>query len=224
MRAAAMLAAVVLMATASSKPLALRIDVQRSSLDLLDSLSIGLVVDNVSGSSRTLQFPQPIEYVIEVQDAGRTIWSSLPASPAPQATFKPHDRNFAPGATPLVFYAWNQVARGGWSPTPGTYVLKARLLNAGTQPMATARVRFVAPLAISAVAALPPNELVTVAGRLDDSRQTLGDGHDSIRLTRRIPSAPVDTKIVVRGSSIAQRDGSRDFAVLRWAVLGPPRE
>lgn len=219
-----MLAALVLVAATSATPLTLRIHVQRSSLDLLDSLSIGLVVDNGSGSSRMLQFPQPIEYAIEVQDGGRTIWSSLPPSPAPEAAFKPHDRSFAPGSTPLVFYAWNQVARGGWSPTAGTYVVKARLLDAGTQPTATTRVRFVAPLAISAVAALPPNELVTVAGHLDGSRQVLGDAHDTIRLTRRIPSAPVDTEIVVRGSSIAQRDGSREFAVLRWAVLGPARE
>jgi hypothetical protein len=207
---------------AGSGPIGLELKLQRSSFDLLDSLDIALVVRNAAPAAQTLQFSEPAEYAITIQRDGTTLWGT--PTPPPGVAFSAHRRSFAPGLTTLVVYAWNELARGGWSPMPGSYTLRARLLCDGVQPEASARVVFVPPLPTSALAALPAGDEATFAGKLDATRERLSDASGSISLTRRLALAPVGKTIVVRGAVSVRSDGSRSLEVERWVLLGPPGE
>ncbi|MBV8154584.1 MAG: hypothetical protein JOY98_09195 [Candidatus Eremiobacteraeota bacterium] len=202
--------------------LALRIVVQRTSLDLLDSLPVAITVQNSGPAPVTARFPQPAEYRLDLTDgSGTVVWTSQ-AAPTPGASFPVHERRFAPGVSTLVVYAWNQLASGGWSPLAGTYLLKARLLSTGDQPEKSVTVRFVAPLSPGSIAELKAGEVYTIAGMLDASGLQIADARGSARLSHRLMGAPNDATLVARGHVVAGADGTRSFFVERWARLGPP--
>lgn len=203
----------------SAPPLALSLQTQRTSFDLLDSLPIEVVVHNASPSIQTLTFPQPTEYAIEVLRDGNVVWTSVPPSPPPTATISEHRRDFTPGATPLVVYDWNEVLRDGNSPVAGAYTVRARLLGGKFQPAATMRVIFAPPLPPGALASLKLGEEVTIAGELDSTHEVLGDDRGSARLSRRLLAAPAGVEIAVRGYASARLDGTRTFTFERWAPL-----
>jgi hypothetical protein len=70
------------------------------------------------------------------------------------------------------------------------------------------------------VATLPLDQVVTIAGTLDPTRGIISDERGSATLARRIVNAQPGIPIVVRGHAIDHPDGTRTFAVSRWAPLG----
>jgi hypothetical protein len=82
--------------------------------------------------------------------------------------------------------------------------------------------KFIAPLPTTALSKLKPSEEVTLAGRLDATRQILTDENGSVVLTRRLLPAPADFPVVIRGFPTDHPDGSRTFTFERWAPLGAP--
>ena len=192
----------------------------RTSYDLLDSLPISVVAHNPGSSMRLVTFPGPDEYQIEVFQDGNPIYSYPP--PRPGATFPPHQRAFTPGPTTIVTNAWNELTSGGWSPKPGTYKIRARVLTAGPSPEASLEVTFGAPLPPGALPALHAGEQVTLLGELDPTKFVLTDPHGSALLAHKLLTAPAGFPIVVRGYAADHPDGTRAFTVVRWAPYGGP--
>lgn len=201
-------------------PPGLSIQVARTSLDLLDTLSVGVILDNPGRKPTTLRFPQPGEYTIEVLRGSSVVWSSSPKPIESEARYPIHTHEVLPGAQRLATYVWNELASDGSSPLPGEYTIRVRLNTVGAQPTAITKVRFAHPTPISALDALKLGDEITLAGHLDASQRVLTDPTGSTTLTRRIRSSTSDT-IVVRGYIAAGRDGKRYLAITRWA---PERE
>jgi hypothetical protein len=200
--------------------LSVKLVVQRSSLDLLDSLPIAVVVQNSAATPQTIRFTRPVEYSIELRRSnGDVVWSSTRTSPSNEPPFPPHARTFAPGLTTLAVYDWNELLPDGTSPAPGTYVLGVRLATEKPFSESLERVTFAPPVSPSSLGALRTGEDFTLAGTLDAERAVLSDDRGSATLSRRLLGAPADRTVLVRGSAIVKAGGSRVFYVERWAVL-----
>lgn len=200
--------------------LSVKLVVQRSSLDLLDSLPIAVVVQNSGSTPQTLRFAQPAEYAIELRAAdGATIWSTprsgMPAAPG----FPAHARTFAPGSTTLAIYDWNQLLADGTSPPAGSYTLRARLTSDKLLAESSVRVTFAPPISPSSLGALRLGEEFTLTGTLDAEKAVLSDPRGSATLSRRLLAAPAGTPILVRGFAAVLAGGARVFSVERWAVV-----
>lgn len=227
-RAFSLLAAVLLFGvTAHAKPhsaprVGLSVHVMRNSLDLLDTLAIGVVLDNPSSSPIAMRFALPAEYAIDVLLGDTLVWSTMPQGATSAIHFPSHLRTVLPGTNTLAVYDWNEIARNGTSPKPGEYTIRVRLLQNGTQPVATTHVRFVAPTPISAIAKLPIGDAITIAGRLDPTREIVTDSTGSTILPRRLIGAPLDATVAMRGFITATRAGGRYLLVQRWAPFSVP--
>jgi hypothetical protein len=202
-------------------PIGVSVQTQRTSFDLLDTLAIEVIAHNPSPAIRQIEFAQPSEYEIDIARDGRVIWTSLPPSPPPNVTFAPHQRPLVTGSTPLIIYDWNELTHDGWSPLPGTYTVRVKLLDA-SKATASIDVKFMQPLPTSVLDKLKPGEAVTIAGTLDATREILTDANGSIRLSRRLSLAPAGVPIVVRGFPTEHPDGSRTLTFQRWASYGGP--
>ncbi|HZY98518.1 MAG TPA: hypothetical protein VFE36_03010 [Candidatus Baltobacteraceae bacterium] len=199
--------------------LSVKLVVQRSSLDLLDTLPIAVVLQNSAGTSQTVRFTQPVEYAIELRAPdGSVIWSSAVAPPPRQPAFPAHARTFAPGSTTLAVYDWNELLRDGTSPQAGNYTLRVRLATEKPQAENTVRVTFARPLSPSSLAALKIGEEYTLAGTLDAQRAILNDERGSATLALSLFAAPAAVPVFVRGYAVV-KNGTRVFNVERWATL-----
>lgn len=199
--------------------LTVKLILQRTSLDLLDSVPIGVTVQNGGAAATTARFEQPTEYRLDLTtDDGTVLWSSPSTAPA-ASVFPVHARVFSPGATTMAVYVWNGLMTGGFCPPKGSYVLRVRLLTQGTQPESSVRVRFIAPLSPSSISALRLGEAYTISGNLDPGGATIFDERGAANLTRRLVGAPLVVPLVVRGFIALAPDGKRAFAVERWAEL-----
>jgi len=197
--------------------------VERSSLDLLDSLPIAVVVQNSTAVPQTVRFVRPIEYALELRSStGTVLWSSATRASPSGPAIAPHSRTFAPGATTLAVYDWNELLEDGASPAPGTYALSVRLATEKSLPSSSVRVSFASPISPSSLAALPTGEDVTLSGALDTQRAVLSDSRGSATLARRLVAAPLDTPVLVRGFVVAKPDGTRVFNPERWATASAP--
>jgi hypothetical protein len=214
--------AVTVAATTAAPSVTVSAHVQRTSLDLLDSLPIAVVVQNATRTISTLRFRQPAEYAVEVAEGDTVLWSSLPPSPPPGVSYPVHQRQFGPGATTLAVFDWNEQARGGWSPLAGKYEIRVRLLSEESTTPVSVRVAFAPPLSPSSLANLKPDEAYTLAGTLSPSLDVLSDDRGSARLGRKILGAIPGTRLVVRGSAVTHPDGTRTFFWQRWAPYGAP--
>ena len=200
--------------------LSVKLVVQRSSLDLLDTLPIAVVVQNSSSTPQTLRFLAPAEYAIELHAPGGALVWSTPAAAAPNApAFPAHTRTFAPGSTTLAVYDWNQLLADGMSPPPGTYALRVRIASDGPLAESSTRVTFAPPISPSSVSALRAGQDFTLAGTLDAQHAVLSDARGSATLSHRLLAAPAGVPILVRGFVAVLPGGSRVFNVERWAVL-----
>jgi hypothetical protein len=200
--------------------LTLTIQLQRSSLDLLDGVGIEVAAHNGSGAPVTVRFAGPAEYEIDVLREGRVIWHSSNLQP-PGITFPIHTRTFLPGPTVLVIYAWNDLTEDGFVPAPGSYTIVARMLGQGVRPQAQTRLEFVAPLSISALAQIKEGVPVTVWGRLDPAKPLLTDDTGSTKLSRRPSASNGASFVAIRGYVTLAPDRSRLLTVTRWAPLLP---
>jgi len=195
----------------------LSLQLQQTSFDLLDAVSIALAAHNGSNTPAIVKFSKPAEYEIEVLRGSDVIWTNQTVAPE-STTFPIHMHKFVPGPSVLVVYIWNGVERNGTVPGPGTYVVRARLLGEGVTPEATAKVRFTDPFPVNGLDKTKIGELVTIAGTLDATKQILSDPSGAVTLAKRLPTAP-DGTIAVRGY-LLRRVGRPDvFYVQRWAPM-----
>jgi len=209
-----LLAACLVVALLGVAPSAPRVElyVARATFDPLDAIDVTVRVFNDRKTPVVMRFGQTAEYGLAISRGGLDRWTS-PATAVGAA----HARTFPRGYTTLVTYEWDGVLIDGTAPAPGTYVLRGTLLATGAQPNAAVRIRIDAPLPISALAKTG-TQVVTVAGTLDPIGMTLRDATGSIRLARRIANVAPGTTVDVRGSLALQPDGSRAFAIERWAA------
>ena len=200
--------------------LSVKLVVQRSSLDLLDSLPIAVVVQNASPATQSLRFIQPAEYAIQLRGVNGSVMWSTPPAPAPNApAFPAHARVFAPGATTLAVYDWNELLADGTSPPAGVYTLHARLVTDKPLTESTVRVTFAPPISPSSLGSLRAGEEFTLAGTLDERHAILSDRRGSATLSQRLLAAPAGVPILLRGFATALPGGGRVFTVERWALL-----
>ncbi len=197
--------------------LTLSLQLQQTSFDLLDGVSIEIAAHNNSIAPQVVTFARPAEYEIQVLRGNSVIWTNETASP-PGATFPVHTRQFVPGPTVLVVYIWNAIESDGSTPGPGEYSVRARLLGIGITPEASATVHFIAPLPIASLEKLKVGDTVTIAGTLDAQKGTLTDASGAVVLARRLIAAPA-TPVAIRGYLIRRPDRSHVFFVQRWAPL-----
>jgi hypothetical protein len=195
----------------------LSLQLQQTSFDLLDGVSIALAMHNSAGAPAIVKFLQPAEYQIQVLHGSDVIWTTQTVNPE-NTTFPVHTHRFVSGPSVLVVYIWNALEANGTSPSPGTYTVRARLMGEGVTPEATAKVRFAEPFPASGLGTLKANDVVTIAGTLDATKQILTDSSGSVTLAKRLLTAP-DGTIAVRGY-LLRRVGRPDvFYVQRWAPM-----
>ncbi|MEO9169935.1 MAG: hypothetical protein ABI282_00755 [Candidatus Baltobacteraceae bacterium] len=200
----------------------LSLQVQRATLDLLDGLNIEIAAHNSAGIPVDVRFTEPLEYAIDVLHGADVVWTSTPATPSQPTSVPPHTKRLLPGPSVLAIYIWNEETKDNASVAPGDYVVRVRLLGDGITPQATVNVHFISPTPISALGALHLGDALTIAGRFDPVAQTLTDTTGNVKLTKRLPTAPTDEPIAVRGYSIALPDRTRAFFVERWARIAKP--
>jgi hypothetical protein len=194
----------------------LSLQLQQTSFDLLDGVSIALAAHNSAAAPAIVKFPQPSEYQIQVLHGSTVIWTTQTVAPE-NTSFPVHTHRFVSGPSVLVVYIWNALDANGSSPSPGIYTVRARLLGAGVTPEATAKVRFAEPFPASGLGTLKTDDVVTIAGTLDATKQILTDSSGSVTLAKRLPGA--DGTIAVRGY-LLHRVGRPDvFYVQRWAPM-----
>lgn len=219
LRLPALVAALALLGLAPQPPLALSLRFTRTSFDLLDPVGIQLIVDNPSDRRRDVAFASPNEYFIAIYRGKKELWHSARVSTAHGTPIGgTHARNIAPGASVFVTYVWNALAADGTSPAQGHYRVVAEFEGIGVRLRAVRTLRFIAPLAPSAVAALPVGSVATIAGTLDADRDSLSAAGHSLQLSRIVRGIAAGRCIVVRGQVTSLR-GVRGFAVSRSAPL-----
>ena len=197
--------------------LTLSLQLQQNSFDLLDGVSIEIATHNSASTPMSVTFQHPAEYEIDVLRGDTVIWSNSTSAPL-GATFPPHTRGFRPGPSVLVVYIWNAITSDGTTPVPGTYTVRAHLLGEGVTPTASASFHFINPVPVAAVDKLKVGDTVTIAGMLDASKGFLTDASGTLRLGRRLLTAP-NALIAVRGYLVLEPDRTYAFFVQRWAPL-----
>jgi len=196
---------------ATSATPGLQLHVARATFDPLDAIDVTVRVFNGRSAPIVIRFGQTAEYRLAISRDGADRWSSLATTGG-----TPHARTFPRGYTTLVTYEWNGTLADGSAPASGDYLLHGTLLAEGAQAGDAVRIRIVAPLPISALAKTG-TQIVTVAGTLDAIGMTLRDATGDVKLTRRIPNVAPGTVVDVRGSLAIQPDGTKAFAIERWA-------
>lgn len=196
--------------------LSLSLQLVRTSFDLLDGVSVEVVVHNDGKRPVSANFPGPSEYELDLQRSSGTVWTSL-VPPPPGAHFPTHARVFMPGPTVLAVYVWNGIASDGTVPAPGTYALRGKLLDT-TPSEATAKVRFISPVPVQAIAKLKEGDVVTIAGSLDDTKLHLTDASGTVTLMRPLKTATNGT-VVIRGYLTERPDHTHAFFIQRWGMM-----
>ncbi len=197
--------------------LTLSLQLQQTSFDLLDGVSIALAVHNSASAPSIVKFSKPAEYEIQVLHGSDVIWANQTVAPE-NASFPVHTHRFVSGPSVLVVYIWNAVKASGASPGPGLYTVRARLLGEGVTPEATAKLRFTDPFPASGLGTLKTGDIVTIAGTLDATKQILTDSSGTVTLAKRLLTAP-DSTIAVRGYLLHRVGRSDVFYVQRWAPM-----
>lgn len=205
----------------ASGPLALHIDVQRTSLDLLDPVSFVIVVINRSKRPVVGEFPTAALYDIAVMKGNRDVWRWSSAHASAQVR---HPFTFAPGRTVLGTYIWDSLASTR-SLDAGEYRASVALSDATYHPSADVLLRFAPPLPIAALAKIPLNAEVTIAGTLrpHDTAFDLVDPSGTIRLSKRIAMQAPGGAFVVRGF-LTRSSGETVLNIDRWARAGGSAE
>ncbi len=211
----ALLAAAVLLG--ASGPISIRVNLNRSSYDLLGGLAITISVDNRTSGPLLARFPTSNLYDIQVLSRKTVVWDYAAAN---HAVVIAHTREIAPHLTTLGTYVWNETV-GGRSVAPGVYTLRVRLLDERYAASERVVVRFAPPLPIAALSHFAGKDQVTTAGSVVAKGTSLRDGSGSIALSRRLPAAPQDRSVVVRGYVVRLRSGALLLEVMRSAPFAP---
>ncbi len=194
----------------------LSLQLQRTTYDLLDALSIEVAAHNTGKAPVSVRFPAPPEYRIDVLHNGNVIWSSMTAATA--TAIPPHAKLLMPGPTVLAVYVWNETAKDGASIAPGDYTIHAQMLGEAASAESSVRVKFASPTPVSVLSSLHQGDQVTIVGALDATRASLTDSSGTIPLARRLLGAP-DGTVAIRGYLTTLADKTHAFFVERWAPL-----
>jgi hypothetical protein len=197
--------------------LTLSLQLQQSSFDLLDGVSIEVAAHNSANAPAVVRFQGPAEYQIQVLAGNDVIWTNATVTPE-STTFPVHKRQFVSGPSILVVYIWNGTKTDGSSPAPGTYTVRVRLLGLGATPEATAKLHFAEPVPVSALDKIKQGDTVTIAGTLDPTNGILTDDTGTIPLARRLLNAP-GGPVAVRGYLLRRVGRPSVFFVQRWAPM-----
>lgn len=197
--------------------LSLSLQLVRTSFDMLDGVSVEVIVHNPQTHPVTATFPAPSEYELDLTDGKKQLWTTLQAPP-PGAHFPAHTHVFMPGPTVLAIYVWNGVLADGSVPAPGTYRFRARLLDVSAPPEAFASVHFIKPVPVSALAKLKLGDEVTIAGTLAGDSMHLTDSTGTVALMRKLANAAKGT-VVIRGYIVERPDHTRAFYIKRWGMM-----
>jgi hypothetical protein len=165
-----------------------------------------------------VKFAQPPEYELEVLRGNDVIWKNSIDVPV-EGNFPVHTRQFVPGPSVLVVYIWSGTESDGSAPGPGTYTVRARLLGQGVNPEASAKLRFIDPIPVSALDTLKQGDTVTIAGTLDATKGILTDATGTIPLGRRLLTAPAAGSVAVHGYLLRRVGRPSVFFVQRWAPM-----
>jgi hypothetical protein len=196
--------------------LTLTLQLERTSFDLLDGVSIEVVAHNSTAKPISEVFAKPAEYELTIEKRdGTVLWASNTQTPI-GANIPPHMHAIMPGPNVLTVYIWNAIANDGSTPGPGDYTVRARLLGKTNQPQAKLDIHFISPTPVSALAKLKAGDELTVAGTLDATQQQLTDATGTVTLMKKIPLAGV---VAIRGFIIERPDHTRVFYVKRWALM-----
>jgi hypothetical protein len=197
--------------------LTLSLQLEQTSFDLLDGVSIEVAAHNSASAPALVHFAHPAEYAIEILHGNQVIWSNASVTPL-STSFPVHARKFVAGPSVLVIYVWNGVETDGTAPAAGDYTVRARLLGIDAAPEAQATLHFAAPTPVTALGDLKTGSIVTIAGTLDPAKQLLTDASGSVQLARRLVTAP-NGAVAVRGYLVQRPDHTHVFFVQRWAPL-----
>ena len=197
--------------------LTLSLQLQQTSFDLLDGVSIEVATHNSATAPIVVKFAKPPEYEIEVLRGTDVIWKNSTEVPI-EGNFPVHTHQFVPGPSVLVVYIWNGTESDGSAPGPGTYTVRARLLGQGVTPEASTKVHFIDPVPVTALEKIKQGDTVTIAGTLDPTKGILTDPTGTIPLARRLLTAPAGT-VAVRGYLLRRVGRPSVFFVQRWAPM-----
>lgn len=197
--------------------LTLSLHIEPQAVDVLDGASIEVIAHNPGKVPLPASFDGPNEYAIDILRGTRVIWTSLRPLP-PGAHFPVHTRTFMPGPTVLTVYIWNGLAADGSTPGPGTYAVRARMLDGGTT-VASGSLRLINAAPVMAVEKLKEGDELTIEGTLDATKGKLTDDTGTIALMKRLIAAPPDGPVAIRGFLTTAPGGGKAFYVKRWAPV-----
>jgi len=215
MKKTLVLAFLFLATAGASSPLSLRIELKRSSLDLLDPIPIVISVVNNTKGTVTATFASAQLYDIRIASAkGAELWRWSATHMSAQVL---RTQDFAPGKTILATYVWDGTLADGRSLGPGTYTLRVWLVDRKYHPSAEMPIRLATPLPVHAALALPLNTAATIAGPLRTKANVfeLADSSGAIELSKRMGRSPQGV-FIVRGY-LTKANGNVLFTVDRWA-------
>ena len=92
--------------------LTLSLQLQQTSFDLLDGVSIALAAHNSASTPAIVKFSKPAEYEIQVLRGNEVIWTNQTVAPE-STSFPVHTHKFVSGPSVLVVYIWNAVEADG---------------------------------------------------------------------------------------------------------------
>lgn len=195
-------------------PLSLHVDIKRTSLDLLDSVSFVISVINSGKKPVVASFPTTDLYDIAVSAHGKEAWAWSKTHVAAQVL---RTYTFSPGKTVLITHIWDALS-GRQSIAPGDYIAHVRLMDSKFHPSADAQMQFALPTPVHGALELPLNSAVTVSGTLKPvgTRVQLLDATGAIELSKRIAMFAPNGTFVVRGY-LTKQNGEVFLAVDRWA-------
>ena len=199
MKRFAVLTVLMLALCGVSGPLTLKVDVKRTSLDLLDPVSVGIAVNNSSKALITAHFPNSDTYDLRLTNSkGVEMWDFIATHKAVPVK---RTLGFTPGRTVLAVQLFDSQLPDRRSLAAGTYQLRVSLLDDKYAPAVTLPLHFAEPTPIAALRKLPLNSAVTVAGTLkpDGTLMDISDETGSIKLTKRIGGGFTSGQFIVRG-------------------------
>ncbi len=197
--------------------LSLSLQLVRTSFDMLDGVSVEVIVHNPESHPVTATFPAPAEYELDLTDGKKRLWTTLQAPP-PGVRFPAHTHVFMPGPTVLAIYVWNGALGDGSIPAPGTYRFRAKLLDTSPPADAFTSVHFIKPVPVSALSKLKVGDEVTIAGTLARDGMHLTDSTGTVALMRRLANA-TKGMVVIRGYIVERPDHTLAFYVKRWGMM-----
>ena len=197
-------------------PLTLKVDVKRTSLDLLDPVSVSIAINNSAKGLITAHFPNSDTYDLRLTNSkGTEVWDLIATHKAVPVK---RTLGFTPGRTVLAVQLFDSQLPDRRSLAAGTYQLRVSLLDDKYAPSITLPVHFAEPTPISALQRLPLNSAVTVAGALkpNGTLMDITDETGSIKLTKRIGGGFPTGTFIVRGY-INKENGELVFTVDHFA-------